>query len=93
MSGRGKRVLVYTASLLGAPLPVISQPKGTRGYALALAACGLVVALASLYVLRGELKHKARGLTGKKLVASSAITLLFGASLLAGSAAYLFLTR
>ena len=90
MSGRAKRVLVYTASLLAAPLPVMPYEKGTREFMLALAVCGLVLALGSFYALRGELKHKALGLLGNKLVASSAITLLFGASLLVGSVVYLF---
>lgn len=89
MSGRAKRVLVYTASLLAAPLPVIPQAKGTRGYLLSLAACGLVVTLGSLYVARGELSLRPRGPLGNKLVASSVITLLFGAALLAGSVVYL----
>ena len=91
MSGRGKRVLVYAAALLAAPVPVMPFERGTPEFAVAVAACGLVVALSSLYVLRGELRSAGRDLLGKKLVASSAITLLFGASLLAGSVVYLFL--
>ena len=93
MSGRAKRVLIYTASLLTAPLPVIPYEKGTRAFALALAACGLILTLASLYVLRGESKLGTRGLLGQKLLASSAITLLFGGSLLAGSVVYLLSGR
>ena len=91
MSGRARRVLVYTASLLAAPLPVMPYEKGTREFAFALAACGLVVTLGSFYVLRGELRLRARGLLGAKLVASSLITLLFGAALLAGSVVYLLM--
>ena len=93
MSGRGRRVLVYTAALLGAPLPLMPFEKGTREFALAAAACGLVLSLGSFYVLRGELRLRARGLLGMKLVASSAITLLFGAALLAGSVVYLVVNR
>ena len=83
--------MVYTAALLAAPLPVIPQAKGTREFALALEACGVVVVLASLYVLRGELRLKARGLLGNKLLAASVITLLFGAALFVGSTVYLLL--
>ena len=89
MSGRAKRVLVYTVALLTAPLPVMPFEKGTREFALAVAACGLVLSLGSFYVLRGELRLKARGLLGAKLVATSVITLAFGAALLAGSVVYL----
>ena len=81
MSGRARRVLVYTAALLTAPVPVMPFEKGTRPFALAGAACGLVLALASLYVARGELRLRHRGLLGAKLLASSLITLLFGAGL------------
>ena len=93
MSGRAKRVLVLTASLLAAPLPVMPFEKGTREFALALVACGFVLALGSLYVLRGELRLRARGLLGAKLLATSAILLLFGASLFVGSVVYLLLPR
>ena len=93
MSGRAKRVLVLTASLLAAPLPVMPFEKGTREFALSLAACGLVLALGSLYVLRGEWRDRPLGLLGQKLVATSSILLLFGASLLAGSVIYLSLAR
>lgn len=89
MSGRGKRVLVYTASLLTAPLPVMPYVKGTREFALALIACGVILSMGSFYVARGELKLKARGLLGNKLVAASLITLLFGLGMLVGSLVYL----
>jgi hypothetical protein len=89
ISGRAKRVLVYTAALLLAPLPVMPYAKGTREFALAVAACGAALALSSLYVARGEWKLKHRGLLGNKLLASSLITLLFGAALFVGSVVYL----
>lgn len=89
MSGRAKRVLVYTAALLTAPLPVMPWERGTHEFALSLAPCGLILALGSLYALRGELRQQARGLLGQKIVAASGITLLFGASLLVGSVVYL----
>ena len=89
VSGRARRVLVYTASLLASPLPVMPHEKGTREFALALAACGVVLSLSSLYVARGELRLKSRGLLGNKLLASSLITLVFGALLLLGSVVYL----
>jgi hypothetical protein len=89
MSGRAKRVIVYTAALLGAPLPVMPYVKGTREFALALVACGAILSLASFYVARGELQLKARGLLGNKLVASSLITLLFGLGMVIGAIIYL----
>ncbi|HEV2800311.1 MAG TPA: hypothetical protein VGW12_07430 [Pyrinomonadaceae bacterium] len=88
-SGRTRRVIVYTASLIIAPLPVMPYVKGTREYAFALVACGVILSLSSLYVARGELKLKARGLLGMKLLAASLITLLFGMSLVVGSLIYL----
>ena len=93
MSGRAKRVLIYTASLLTAPMPIMPYVKGTREYALAIMACGAILSLSSFYVVRGELKLKARGLLGNKLLASSLITLLFGMSMLVGSIVYLSLKR
>ena len=89
MSGRAKRVLVYTAALLCAPMPVMPYERGTREFALALMACGAILALGSFYVARGELGREARDLLGYKLIASSLITLLFGLSLFVGSAVYL----
>jgi hypothetical protein len=89
LSGRAKRVLVYTASLLVAPLPLMPYVKGTREFAFALVVCGAILSLGSFYVARGELKLKARGLLGNKLVASSLITLLFGLGILVGSLIYL----
>jgi hypothetical protein len=89
MSGRAKRVLVYTASLLIAPMPVMPYEKGTREFALAVMACGAILALASFYVVQGEMSLKARGLLGNKLLASSLITLLFGLSMFVGSIVYL----
>ena len=89
MSGRARRVLVVAAALLLAPLPVMPYARGTRGFALALAACGTALTLSSLYVARGELSLEHRGLLGNKLLAASLITLLFGASLIVGSIVYL----
>src|SRR3712207_1035775 len=62
MSGRTRRVVVYTAALLLAPLPVMPYAKGTREFAAAVAVCGAALSLASLYVARGELSLKHRGL-------------------------------
>lgn len=89
IDGRAKRVLVYTASLLIAPMPVMPYEKGTRAFALALIACGALLSLASFYVARGEMKIKPRALLGNKLLAASLITFLFGVSMLAGSILYL----
>lgn len=63
--------------------------KGTREFALALAACGTILSLGSFYAARGELKLAARGLLGNKLLAASLITLLFGLSMLVGAIIYL----
>ena len=89
LSGRAKRVLVYTVTLLTAPMPVMPFEKGTREFALAVMACGAVLALSSFYVARGEMRLKARGLLGDKLLASSLITLAFGMLILAASVVYL----
>lgn len=89
MSGRAKRVLVYTASLLIAPMPVMPYEKGTREYAFAVMTCGLILTLSSFYTAHGELKIKPRALLGNKLLASSIITMLFGVLLVAGSILYL----
>ena len=88
ISGRAKRVLVYTASLLTAPMPVMPYEKGTREYVLALMACGTILTLASFYVVQGELRLKARALVGNKLLAASLITLLFGLLILVGAIVY-----
>lgn len=89
MSGRGRRVLIYTAALLTAPLPVMPYERGTREFALALAACGAILAFSSFSVARGELRVKPRMLVGDKLLAASLITLVFGAALVVGSVVYL----
>lgn len=89
MSGQGKRVLLYTASLLTAPLPLMPFEKGEREFGLALAACALVLTLGSFYLFRGELRGGMLGPLRAKLVAVSGITLLFGMVLLAGSVVYI----
>lgn len=89
ISGRAKRVIVYTTALLVAPMPVMPYEKGTREFAFALIACGVILSLASFYVVRGEMRLKFRSLLGNKLLASSLITLLFGVLLVAGSIVYL----
>lgn len=86
---RGRRVLVYTLSLLIAPLPVMPYASGTREFALAVAACGVILSLGSFYVVRGESRLKARGLLGNKLLATSLITLVFGAAMIVGAVLYL----
>ncbi|HVG34628.1 MAG TPA: hypothetical protein VM911_16285 [Pyrinomonadaceae bacterium] len=92
INGRAKRVLIYTASLLIAPMPVMPYERGTREYALAIVACGALLSLSSFYVARGEAKLKHRSLLGNKLLAASLITLLFGMLMLLGSILYLSLT-
>lgn len=82
-------MLVYTAALLLAPLPVMPFAPGTRAFAWAVAACGAVLAAASFYVARGEWWLGQRGTLGLKLLAASLITLLFGMALVAGSFVHL----
>ena len=89
ISGRGRRVLVYTAALLLAPLPLMPFAPGTREFAWAAAACGVALWAASYYVARGEWRLRHRGLLGNKLLAVSLITLLFGMALAAGAFVYL----
>jgi hypothetical protein len=89
ISGRAKRVLVYTIALLIAPVPVMPFEKGTREFAVALVVCGAILSGASFYVARGEWRLSHRSLLGNKLLASSIITLAFGVALLAGSIFYL----
>ena len=89
ISGRAKRVTIYTASLLIAPLPVMPYERGTREFALALIACGVFLTLSSFYVVDGERRLKARSLVGNKLLVASIITLLFGLTMALGSIVYL----
>ena len=89
MSNRAKRVLVYTASLLLAPLPLMPFEKGTRQFAWSLVPCSIILTLGSFYVARGELRIKARDMLGMKLIATSVITLLFGVAMFVGTMIYL----
>ena len=89
MSGRAKRVLVYTTTLLIAPMPVMPFVKGTREFAWAVVACGAILSVGSYYAARGEMQLKYRGLLGNKILASSLITLLCGIMMLFGSLVYL----
>lgn len=89
ISGRAKRVLLYTAALLIAPMPVMPFEKGTREFALAVMACGAILTLSSFYVVRGEMRVVHRDLLGNKLLAASFITLLFGMLMFIGSIVYL----
>ena len=89
ISGRAKRVGIYTASLLIAPLPIMPYEKGTRGFALAILACGVIISMSSFYVVEGERRLKSRSLLGLKLLAVASITLLFGLSIAIGSMVFL----
>ena len=70
-------------------MPVMPYEKGTREYALAIMACGTILALSSFYVVQGEMRLKSRSLLGNKLLATSLITLLFGMLIFVGSIVYL----
>ena len=89
MSNRAKRVLVYTASLLLAPLPVMPFEPGTREFAWSLVPCSIILSFGSLYVAHGELRTKARDMLALKLIGASVITLLFGVFMLVGTLIYL----
>ena len=89
MSGRARRVLVYTGALLLAPMPVMPFVKGTREFALGVLACGLILGAGSFYAARGEWRVRPRSLVGNKLLAASVITWLFGISLVAWSVVWL----
>jgi hypothetical protein len=89
MSGRAKRILVYTATLLIAPTPLMPYVKGTWEFALGALACGVILSAGSLYAARGEWRVRPRGLVGNKLLAASAITWLFGVGLVAWSVVWL----
>ena len=89
ISGRAKRVLVYTASLLTAPMPVMPFERGTREFAFAVMACGVILSVSSFYVVEGETKLKSHSLLGIKLLTAATITLLFGLSITVGSIVYL----
>lgn len=78
-SGRGRRVLVYTAALLLAPLPAMPFERGTREFALGVLAWGTALGLASFYAARGEARLRARSLVGTKILIASAGTLLLAA--------------
>ena len=84
ISDRAKRVLVYTISLLTAPMPVMPFERGTREFTLAVMACGTILTLSSFYVVQGEMRLKHRSLLGNKLLAAALITLLFGVSMMLG---------
>jgi hypothetical protein len=89
ISDRARRVIIYTASLLLAPLPAMPFVRGTPEYAFGLLAWGAILIPASLYVVRGELKLKARGRVGMRLLAASLLTLVLGVLLCVGSIVYL----
>ena len=81
--------MAYTTSLLTAPVPIMPFEKGTREFALAVIACGVLLSLSSFYVVKGEIRLKPRSLLGAKLLAAAAITLLFGLSMTVGATVYL----
>ena len=70
-------------------MPIMPFEKGTREFALAVIACGVVLSLSSFYVVEGELRLKSRSLLGMKLLITATITLLFGLSMTVGSIVYL----
>ena len=83
LSGRAKRVLVYTATLLGAPVLVLPFVPGTPAYAAAGAVCGVLLSAGSAYAARGELQTRPRLLVGTKLLICALFTLLLGVSMVA----------
>jgi hypothetical protein len=89
VSGRAKRILVYTTSLLIAPMLVMPFTPGSREFGWAIMGYGAILICSSFYVVRGEMAIKPRSLLGNKLLATSLITLLFGIFLLVGSIVHL----
>lgn len=89
MSGRARRVAVYTASLLIAPLPVMPFVKGTREFAWAVLVCAVILSAGSFYAARGEWRAGPGSPVGIKLLAASVITYLFGVGLAAWSVVFL----
>ena len=81
--------MIYTASLLLSPLPLMPYAKGTREFALAALACGVILSAGSFYAARGEWRVRPRSLVGNKLLAASAMTWLFGVGLVAWSVVWL----
>ena len=61
---------------------------GTRSFVLSLLPCGVLLSMASLYVVLGE-KRKPRSLLGAKLFFTSFIIMLFGVGLCVGALIYL----
>lgn len=90
IAGRTKRVVVYTVSLLIAPIPIMPYERGTREFALAVLACGVILSLSSFYVVEGERRLKFRSLLSNKLLATASITLLLGLFMAIGSIVFLF---
>jgi len=88
ISNRAKRIVVYTISLLIAPMFVMPHEPGTRSFSISLLPCGVILALSSFYLLRGERKTP-RGLLSTKLFVTSLFTFLFGAMMVVGAIAYL----
>lgn len=70
-------------------MPIMPFEKGTREFALAVVACGVVLSLSSFYVVSGEKRLQSRSLLGKKLLAAATMTLLFGLSMTVGAIIYL----
>ena len=70
-------------------MPIMPFEKGTREFALAVIACGVIVSLSSFYVVKGEKTLKSRSLLGNKLLAAAIITLLFGLFMTIGAIVYL----
>jgi hypothetical protein len=91
ISGKARRVLVYTAALLIAPMPLMPFERGEREYSLALIACGIILTLGSFYVVYGEMKYKHYTLVGNRLLISALITFIFGLLLFLGALIHQFL--
>ncbi len=89
LNERTKRVLVYTASLLVAPLPLMPYDKGTRAFTLALVVCSTILMLSSYYVVHRELPLKHRPLFATKMLVAAFFTLVFAIALLVAALIHL----
>ena len=78
MRDRSRRVLIYTAAILIAPLPLVPFERGTPEFRLALLASMALVMAAGAYVIRGEW-GRPRPMYATKLLIAAIITAIAAA--------------
>lgn len=85
MTATGKRVLLYTTSLLIAPMPMMPFAIGTREGAWAMLASSAILTPVSFYCARGLLRQRYRMLWETKMLVASIGTGLLGILMAAAS--------